>query len=254
MPAVITPNITLTLRIPNVTNRAIPAVGNSVGVSATTGNGSSGDLKINVLMEGDDGHSSDGEDGLVRYARKQAAGTLKEYEADDQQLPGDGSDRSEEDGEGLFSKGINIIKGRERFGREAVSDTEDESKDDDASSNSGDEDDSGDPDFIPKQNPKERKREVFEATQGKKHAPKGKKDTNYIFCPLSHRLSILCLICKHFCQHSMLRECHGQSQTPQQIHQDTVLETYYHCKANNLCEVWAYLWTSWYTHGKWELC
>src|SRR5258706_2594425 len=258
----ITPNITVKLRVPKVTNRAIPAVDNSAGVSVTKGNGGSGDLEIDVLMEGDDNHASNGEDGLARYARKQAAGTLKVYEEDGQQLPGDGGDGSEEDGEGLTSEEIDIIKGGEWFGLEGAGDPKDESEDDDASSESeddnassesGDEDDEGDPDFVPKLKLKGKKRKVFKATGGKKHAQKGKRDTNYMFCPLSHRLSILCLVCKHFCQHSMLCERHSQSWTPQKIHWDTVLETYYHCKANNLREVWAYLWTSWYAHGKWDL-
>ena len=95
------------------------------------------------------------------------------------------------------------------------------------------------------------KHNVFKATGGKQCTQRV-KDANYMFCPLSHQLSILCLICKHFCQHPILCECHGQSQTPQQIHCDAVLESYYHCKVNNL-HVWAYLWTNWYTPGKWEL-
>ena len=49
-----------------VTNRIIPAVGNSVWASATKGNGGSGDLEIDGLMEGEDGRSSDSEDSLAR--------------------------------------------------------------------------------------------------------------------------------------------------------------------------------------------
>ena len=58
-------------------------------------------------------------------------------------------------------------------------------------------------------------------------------------------------MCKHFCQHPMLPERHGQTRTPSQIHRDAVLEAYYHCRANNLREVWAYLWVNWYTKEKW---
>jgi hypothetical protein len=32
----------------------------------------------------------------------------------------------------------------------------------------------------------------------------------------------------------------------------TPFSKYYHCKTNNLREVWAYLWTNWYAAGKWE--
>ncbi|KIJ32233.1 hypothetical protein M422DRAFT_86037, partial [Sphaerobolus stellatus SS14] len=37
------------------------------------------------------------------------------------------------------------------------------------------------------------------------------------------------------------------------IHKDSVYETYTHCKRNNLPEVWAYMWNSWYTPPKWRL-
>jgi len=77
------------------------------------------------------------------------------------------------------------------------------------------------------------------------------RDTNYTFCPLPHRLSILRMMCKHFCQHPILPERHGEARNPGQIHRDAVLESYYHCKANNLREVWAYLWVNWYTTEKW---
>jgi len=68
------------------------------------------------------------------------------------------------------------------------------------------------------------------------------KDADYMFCPLPHRHSILHLMCKHFCQHPIPPEHHDQARTPKQIHRDAVLEAY-HCKANNLREVWEYLWT-----------
>ena len=262
-PAVFTPNITL--RIPRVTNGAIPVASNSAGASATKCNTGSGDLEVDVLMEGEDGNSSDSDNGLARCARKQAAGMLKVYEEDGQRLPEDGGYGSEEDGEGLTSVDLDIIRDVEQLARgqdEAASDPEDDSEDDleveDAISNSSDSDDDADPDFIPKLKPKGKGSKVtggFKATGGKKRAPKAKVKgaNNHMFCPLAHRLSIIRLIGKHFCQHSILRERHGQTRTPQQIHWDAVLEAYYHCKANGLCDVWGYLWTNWYVHGKWVL-
>ena len=201
-------------------------------------------------MEGDDDSSSDGEDGLSRLARKQAAGTLEEYEEDGQRLPGDNDDRTDEDEDELTSDDIDLIHNAEQLALASDS----ESEDDDMSSESSDEDDPGDDDFVPMFKPKGKKiPKGFKATGGNKCVPKVKQDANYTFCPLSHRLSILCLISKHFCQHSILPERHGQCRSPEQIHHDAVLETYYHCRANNLREVWAYLWTNWYAPSKWEL-
>ena len=250
------------MRVPKVTNTTIPAAGNSAWASATNGNGGDGDLEIDVLVEGDDDHASDGDDGLARCGRKQAAGMLEEYEEDGQQLPGDGGYGSNDDEDEPTSEEIDIIHDMEQLAARSGphdnsdSDSKDDSKDDsdaeDAISELGDEDDKGDGDFVPKLKLKGTKHNAFKATGGKQRAQKV-KDANYMFCPLSHRLSILRLVCKHFCQHPILRERHGQSQTPQQIHRDAVLETYYHCKANNLREVWAYLWMNWYAPGKWEL-
>ena len=65
----------------------------------------------------------------------------------------------------------------------------DESEDDNASSissdssNSGDE---GDPDFVPKLKLHTTKCKVLKAMGGKEHPLNGKRDTNYVFCPLSH--------------------------------------------------------------------
>ena len=262
-PAVITPNLKLTLRVPIVNNRATPAAGNGAAISTTKGDGGSGDLDLefNVLMEEDGDHASDGEDGLARCARKQAAGTLKEYEEDSQRLPGDGGYGSEEDDEeGLTSEEIDIIHAAERLARQRDEAASDESDDDNASSDSGDsgDDDEGDPDFVPKlklrgTKLKAPKATAPKATRGTERPPNKKSDTSYVFCPLSHRLSIIRLISKHFCQHPILRERHGETRNPQQIHRDAVLEAYYHCKANNLREVWGYLWTNWYAPGKWEL-
>lgn len=80
---------------------------------------------------------------------------------------------------------------------------------------------------------------------------KGKEDVNtdqanYEFCPLAHRLPILRLFAKHFCQHTLLPERHGRYRSKHDIRHDAVLEMYTHCVNNNLREVWAYLWMNWY--------
>ena len=80
-----------------------------------------------------------------------------------------------------------------------------------------------------------------------------KRHLAYEFCPLPHRPSILRLLTKHFCQHPLLPERHGQPRTAEHIHRDSVYEMYLHCKNNHLREVWAYLWTNWYTPDKWKL-
>ena len=79
------------------------------------------------------------------------------------------------------------------------------------------------------------------------------KDLGYQFCPLSHCPSIHCLLVKHFCQHTLLPDRHGQLRTAKLIHSDSVYEAYLHCKNNHLREVWAYLWTNWYAPDKWKL-
>jgi len=247
--AVFTPNIKLTLKVPKAASSAVPAAGGSAWVSVVEGNGEGEDHEIGVLMEADNDDSSDGDNGL---ARKQAAGRLAEYEEDGQRLPGEEGRGTEEEEDELTSEEVDIIQDAERFALqldEAASDSEDESEVDNASYSSSDEEDKDDEDFVPTLKiPK-----AFKATRGKQRAQKVQKDANYIFCPSSHRNSIQLLVCKHFCQHSILPERHGQPRIPQQIYRDAVLETYYHCKANNLREVWAYLWTNWYAPGKWEL-
>ena len=95
----------------------------------------------------------------------------------------------------------------------------------------------------------------------RKHKTKGtskggnqkKNILTYEFCPLPHQPSILRLLTKHFCQHPLLPERHGQDRTAEQIYRDSVYETYLHCKNNHLREVWAYLWMSWYSPDKWKL-
>jgi hypothetical protein len=83
---------------------------------------------------------------------------------------------------------------------------------------------------------------------------KGKKSsTRYQFCPHEHRLAILRLFARHFNQHSLLPERHGQPRTAAQIYRDAVFEMYIHCKRNHLRDVWAYLWVNWYCPKMWPL-
>jgi len=258
--AIFTLNIKLTLRIPKVTNNSIPAAGNRTLVLATKDNGDGSvdnpgmdDLELEVTVEADDDHASDGKDALARCACKQAAGMLEEYEEDAQWPPRDEGYQSEWDEDELTSNDIDIVHDAERLAQqqdEAVSNLEDES-DDDTSNGSSEVDDEHDADFIPRL--KLKAKDKFKATGGEKCMWKVEKDANYMFCPLPHQLPIICLVCKHFCQHPILPERHGQAHTPSQIHCDAVLEAYYHCKANNLREVWGYLWTNWYTMDKWVL-
>ena len=77
------------------------------------------------------------------------------------------------------------------------------------------------------------------------------KDPKYVFCPPEHRLPILRLFAKHHALHPLLSERHGQQRTPDEIYRDAVTEMYTHCKRNNLREVWAYMWNSWYVPAKW---
>ncbi|RPD61298.1 hypothetical protein L227DRAFT_466509, partial [Lentinus tigrinus ALCF2SS1-6] len=81
----------------------------------------------------------------------------------------------------------------------------------------------------------------------------GTARTDYQFCPLPHRLPILRLFAKHASQHPLLPERHGETRTSENIWHDAVAEMYHHCRANNLCEVWAYLWNSWYSPSRWGL-
>jgi len=79
------------------------------------------------------------------------------------------------------------------------------------------------------------------------------KDSQYIFCPAPHRLPLLRLFAKHHALHPLLPERHGCDRTAEQIRKDCVLEMYSHCTRNNLPEVWAYMWNSWYSPSKWIL-
>ena len=97
----------------------------------------------------------------------------------------------------------------------------------------------------------------FMHNQGTKDSHEGskqkKKNLAYEFCPPPHQPSILHLLTKYFCLHPLLPECHAEPQTADHTHRDSVHEMYLHCKRNHLNEVWAYLWTNWYSPDKWKL-
>ena len=78
-------------------------------------------------------------------------------------------------------------------------------------------------------------------------------DAEYIFCPAAHRAQILHIFTKHFCQHPLLPEHDGAYLTQEQIQTWAVEEMYTFCFQHGLAEVWAYLWTSWYSPSKWIL-
>ncbi|KAL6303644.1 hypothetical protein BKA93DRAFT_734772, partial [Sparassis latifolia] len=78
-------------------------------------------------------------------------------------------------------------------------------------------------------------------------------DPTYVFCPVPHRKALLHLFTKHFCQHPLFIERDGKSHTSEQIRRDAVYEMYLFCQIRGLTEVWAYMWTSWYSHRRWHL-
>jgi hypothetical protein len=79
------------------------------------------------------------------------------------------------------------------------------------------------------------------------------ESTEYVFCPPAHRLAIMRIFSKHFCQHPLLPERHGQTRTANQIYRDAVIEMYLHCQRNHLRDVWAYAWVNWYQPKMWPL-
>ncbi|TCD59764.1 hypothetical protein EIP91_011523, partial [Steccherinum ochraceum] len=76
---------------------------------------------------------------------------------------------------------------------------------------------------------------------------------DYQFCPAAHRLPIMRLFSKHASLHPLLPERHGVARSSAEIRRDAVYEMYQHCSTNHLSEVWAYLWTSWYSAKRWPL-
>ncbi|KAI0816874.1 hypothetical protein BC628DRAFT_1274883, partial [Trametes gibbosa] len=84
-------------------------------------------------------------------------------------------------------------------------------------------------------------------TSGRSRAP------TYQFCLLLQRKPVLRVYAKTASQHSLLPERHGEARSAGDIYRDAVSEMYYHCRANNLTEVWAYMWNSWYRKDRWCL-
>ena len=222
----------------------------------------------------DEEDSSDAEDGLAKAVHRQEEGNLEEYEDDDQPLPFERHWDSEGEEE-LDEVEADILFQAMKLATERDEETEDENEDSDEDSDidaeNGQKSSDDDSDYISNEirgirrhstlsksakkagrNPKFKHRAKDNCGAGKqKHKPKTK--LSYEFCPLPHRLSILRLLAKHFCQHPLLPERHGQSRSSEQIHRDSVHEMYLHCKNNHLREVWAYLWTNWYSPEKWRL-
>ncbi|KAG9045114.1 hypothetical protein FS837_007016 [Tulasnella sp. UAMH 9824] len=82
---------------------------------------------------------------------------------------------------------------------------------------------------------------------------KKSKDPTYIFCPAPHRSALLHLYTRHFTRHPIFPARLGDTETAKQIRANAVKEMYFHCKRNSLAEVWAYMWTQWYSPKRWSL-
>ena len=217
-----------------------------------------------------DNDISDAEDGLRWAICRQEAGTLQEYEDDAQPLPSEPSWDSEGEDE-LTGDEADIMAEATQLAMDRDEETDDKSgeSDEDSDVESGSEGKGGgnDSDYVPNQIRGRYRRHSMSITKNKKgkgaeHNKTAKDEMKkrtlnkkplYKFCPLLHCLSILRLLAKHFCQHPLLPERHGQPRSAQQIHRDAVYETYLHCKNNQLREVWGYLWTNWYAADKWKL-
>lgn len=91
-----------------------------------------------------------------------------------------------------------------------------------------------------------------DSTEEMEKGPQSRRP-DYQFCPTPHRLPIMRLFAKHASQHPLLPERHGEVRTAANIRRDAVEEMYRHCEVNNLREVWAYLWNSWYLRERWPL-
>jgi len=215
-----------------------------------------------TTSEGDGSDNGSGaEDGLVQCICKQAAGKLQEYEDENQHLPSEDSASDIEDEEVLTDEEINVISQATKLAREQ-DEVPDNLDGDSEDSDSEDDENGEDSGYVPnamrgKHSTRSASKTMPKALKAK--PTKGRRKqvlknmTRYEFCPLPHHLSILHLLVKHFCQHPLLPECHGQTCTTQQIHHDSVYESYLHCQNNGVHEVWAYLWTNWYAPDKWKL-
>ncbi|KAG6848130.1 hypothetical protein H0H93_003112 [Arthromyces matolae] len=83
---------------------------------------------------------------------------------------------------------------------------------------------------------------------------KTSKDPNYVFCPAPHRKKLLHIFTQHFCQHPLFPERLNDGEwTAEQIRRNAVYRMYTFCYERGLCEVWAYMWESWYSPKMWKL-
>ena len=78
-------------------------------------------------------------------------------------------------------------------------------------------------------------------------------DPMYKFCPAAHHKQLLLLVTCHFCHHPFFPTRNGTHQILTQIHEQSVCEMYVFCKTRGLTEVWAYMWSSWYSLSMWKL-
>ncbi|KAG8894871.1 hypothetical protein FRC00_008347 [Tulasnella sp. 408] len=79
------------------------------------------------------------------------------------------------------------------------------------------------------------------------------KDPSYQFCPAPHRSAILRLFIQHFFRHPVFPTRLGGPVLAGDIRRTAIKEMYMHCKRNGLTEVWAYMWTQWYSPTRWGL-
>ena len=223
------------------------------------------------VVDGEEGDLSDDEDGLGKLFRRQEKGQLVEYEDENQQLPfkphwdSEGEDELSETEADILFQATKLAMERDE---EAEGFNQGSSEDSDISTESEQEGGDSDYSYTPSKNPAGRIHAGMSKPSKKVNAKvatkrvatddggqkrKAKKQLSYEFCPLIHRVSILRLLSKHFCLHPLLPEQHGQPRSSEQIYRDSVYEMYLHCKNNQLHEVWAYLWSSWYSSDKWKL-
>ncbi|KAF9506461.1 hypothetical protein BS47DRAFT_1374127 [Hydnum rufescens UP504] len=61
--------------------------------------------------------------------------------------------------------------------------------------------------------------------------------------------------CQHSCQHPLipLNDANNTFLTAAEIHKGAILDMYTYRNENDLSQVWAYLWNSWYYPNKWVL-
>jgi hypothetical protein len=71
------------------------------------------------------------------------------------------------------------------------------------------------------------------------------------FCPLDNRQPIIDKMETHYCAHPLIPGYSHPSAGG--IKYWAVKEMYDYCRANDLREVWAYLWENWYRAGRWEI-